>query len=46
MTRLQQEAQILKPLCVHAMGFSMGWIRSCVKKRALYIIPMYISGDG
>ena len=48
MTKLQQQAQILKPLCVHAVGFSVGWVRGCVRIRALYFIHayMYICGDG
>ena len=34
MTKLQQQPQIPKPLCVHAVGFSTGW--DCVRIRDLY----------
>ena len=44
--KLQQQAQILKPLCVHSVSFSMGWVRGCVRIRALYFIPVYICEDG
>ena len=46
LTKLQQPAQILKPLCVHVVGFSIGWVKGCVRIRALYFIHVYISGDG
>ena len=46
LTKLQQQVQILKPLCVHVVGFSTGWVRGCVWIRALYFIHVYICGDG
>ena len=42
LTKLQQQAQILKPLCVHAVAFSVGWVRGCVRIMALYFIHVYI----
>ena len=45
-TKLQQQAQILKPLCACCRFFSMGWVRGCVRIRALYFIHMYICRDG
>ena len=41
-TKLQHQAQLIKPLYVHAVGFSMGWVRGCVRIRALYFIHVYI----
>ena len=42
-TKLQHQSEILKPLCVHAVGFSTGWIRGCVRIRAftrVYMVEM------
>ena len=46
LTKLQQQAQMLKPLCVHAVGFSMSLVGGCVRIRALYFMHVYICGDG
>ena len=46
LTKLQQKAQILKLLCVHAVDFSTAWVRGCVRIRALYFVQVYVFGDG
>ena len=45
--KLQQQSEILKPLYVHAVGFSTGWIRGCVRIRAftrVYMVEMNKDG--
>ena len=37
LTKLQHQVQILEPLCA-CVGFSTGWVRGCVRIRALYFI--------